>query len=93
MLTVDIAHLHISYFAALALLFRGLMHSGPREAQMASNSNLRRWHPAALADFEVFTRLMSNMTERDLAGFWVRRTFMQYYFDALDKTNIKVENT
>ncbi|KAH7074988.1 fungal-specific transcription factor domain-containing protein [Paraphoma chrysanthemicola] len=72
------AHLYVSHFAVLALLFRGLMYSGSRESQMNSDSNLRNWHPAALTTFEAFTRLMLCMTEEDLAGFWIRHARSQF---------------
>ncbi|KAI9150605.1 transcriptional regulatory protein [Paramyrothecium foliicola] len=67
------APLHVSYFAAQALLFRGLMHPATKRAKASPASSLRRWFPDALAEFEKFVNFMTTVTDNDLASFWVRR--------------------
>lgn len=65
--------LHLSFYAAEVLLFRALMHPATRTARAATDSNLRRWFPIALADFQTFTAFVENISIQDLQGFWIRR--------------------
>ncbi|KAL6233632.1 hypothetical protein BDW75DRAFT_241858 [Aspergillus navahoensis] len=66
--------LYLSYYAAQALLFRGLMYP---TARAAPNSSLRQWLSVALKEFETFTTFMATVTEEDLAGFWIRHSRSQ----------------
>ncbi|KAM0335220.1 hypothetical protein ACHAQA_000262 [Verticillium albo-atrum] len=66
------APLHLSDYATQALLFRGLMAPATKAARSDPDSNLRKWLPAALREFEGFTAYMTRINERDLNGFWGR---------------------
>ncbi|KPM35108.1 hypothetical protein AK830_g11468 [Neonectria ditissima] len=69
--------LHLAFHATQVLLFRGLMSPATREAKATPGSNLRQWLTIALAQFTVFTTFMSDITEEELSGFWVRHARSQ----------------
>lgn len=66
--------LHLSFYAAQVLLYRALMYPPTRAAKTTPGSNLRKWFPAALLEFESFAEFLTCINKHDLIGFWGRRT-------------------
>ncbi|PFH56702.1 hypothetical protein XA68_16117 [Ophiocordyceps unilateralis] len=64
--------LHLSFYAAQVLLYRALMYPPTRAAKTTPGSNLRKWFPAALAEFESFADFLTCINKHDLFGFWGR---------------------
>ncbi|KAF4595082.1 fungal specific transcription factor domain-containing protein [Ophiocordyceps camponoti-floridani] len=64
--------LHLSFYAAQVLLYRALMYPPTRAAKTTPGSNLRKWFPAALAEFESFAEFLTCINKHDLFGFWGR---------------------
>ncbi|KAF2018405.1 hypothetical protein BU24DRAFT_170361 [Aaosphaeria arxii CBS 175.79] len=71
------APLHLSFYAAQVLLFRGLMYPATRQAKNNPASSLRSWFTCALTEFQSFTNFMGGLTEWDLESFWVRHARSQ----------------
>ncbi|EHK44883.1 hypothetical protein TRIATDRAFT_139428 [Trichoderma atroviride IMI 206040] len=69
--------LHLTYYAAQALLYRGLMYPATRAAKANPESNLRKWFIHALGEFQSFVSFFSSISEEDLRGFWCRHARSQ----------------
>ncbi|PTB38740.1 hypothetical protein M441DRAFT_71094 [Trichoderma asperellum CBS 433.97] len=69
--------LHLTYYAAQALLYRGLMYPATRAAKANPESNLRKWFVPALSEFQNFVCFFDSITEEDLRGFWCRHARSQ----------------
>ncbi|KAM0483754.1 hypothetical protein ACHAPX_002250 [Trichoderma viride] len=69
--------LHLTYYAAQALLYRGLMYPATRAAKANPESSLRKWFIHALSEFSGFVNFFNSIGEEDLRGFWCRHARSQ----------------
>ncbi|KAJ9136610.1 Fungal specific transcription factor domain-containing protein [Pleurostoma richardsiae] len=64
------APVHLSFYSAVALLFRALMSPVTKAAKRDPTSNLRRYFNAAVKDFAPFTDFMNEISPECLHAFW-----------------------
>lgn len=72
----DIAPLHLSFYAAVALNFRALMSPVTKATKQDPKSSLRRFFNVAVKDFSPFIEFMNIISPECLHAFWGLRRFL-----------------
>ena len=69
----QLGRLHLAYFVTRILLFRALMAPVCKDAKSDPESPLSRYFTLAVAEGEMISQFVGQLTAGDLRAFWDRR--------------------